>query len=224
LAISSISNASSLDLADEIISKYANIDSYEDIGSSIVKMVSAEGSTSVTNIEFETKFSPNGDMRFTWKESPANPEKIESWMDPKLKEFIESMNSQKTYTFWREGEEVYSKYDDRPSEKEESICSAYAGATGISNGIAANVPRYLVAEECYDYPHMIFPNLKVLRSSGKEKVAEITYHTGNKEKLFFSVKTGLLARTKESYVLKSGTVVSQETKYKVKQLKFKPNK
>ncbi|MEO8574699.1 MAG: DUF2092 domain-containing protein [Pyrinomonadaceae bacterium] len=109
---------------DQIIQKmsaqYASVKSYQDVG---VIQDGSKNSTIKVN-EFKTYFVRPNLIRFEWEDADDR-DKFSS-------------------IFWSDGKGVFSFYNfSKDLEKEESISSAVAGATGISRGAAHTVTRLL---------------------------------------------------------------------------------
>ena len=211
------------DIANQILESYSAITSYEDKGKAIVEMRSNDGFHSLTEINFETKYLINGNLYFNWNETVKHLGGADLSVVDRIKNYFGRLTEKKEYAFWREGTEVYSEYP-RGKEKEDDICSAYAGATGISNGLASNVPRYLVSEECSDYAYKVFPGARNLGITKKGLLIELTYHTGTTEKLYVSPSTLLLQETESEKILKDGTHVKYSVLYNIQHVEFTPNK
>lgn len=207
------------DIASEILNTYLAISSYRDSGTATVEMRSKEGFYSVTEISFETEYTSDGDLYFAWEQT-ASPQRIaNSSIINKIKTLLNGSPNKEKHSFWRKGTDTFSEYPGG-KEREENICSAYAGATGISNGIAAHIPRYLVADECYEWPYTAFPNAKNLGLTEGGLLVELTYHTGQSENIYLDPESLLLTKVESEFTLKSGTRVKKSIHYNVEFVEY----
>jgi len=180
------------DLAEDVAVRYGSIAKYEDEGT-LVRITRAGGKSSRKEVTFNTKYDENGYFRFYWRESSNRYFEFNGDLDERLTEGMNSARPLSEYYFERNDNVGYSNYRGRRKVIED-FCLSYAGATGISHGVAALVPRYLLASECYDSPHLMLPKAKFKGVVKGRKIVEIIYQYGGSSKLHFGESRGLLEK------------------------------
>jgi len=185
------------ELADGIISSYGNLSKYEDEGILVSRVTKSNGESSRKELMFTTKFNEGGDLRFYWRELTHEYFKENGELDKELTEGMNFTLPLSEYYFERSRNVSHSNYRGKRKVIQD-FCRSYAGATGISHGVAALVPRYLLADECYGYPHLILPNAKPIGVSHGKELVEITYHDGSSAELHFNKGNGMLEKYKST--------------------------
>jgi hypothetical protein len=197
------------DLARSIISTYSDVSKYRDSGVVTVSMINLDGTYYVTKKEFLTQFERGGDFKFSWKtlsrDFYSKGGELEEDHGKAMSRFFDKDEK----LFERIGGKTYQNFHGE-TEEVDTLCTAYAGATGISNGAAALAPRYLLARECYEYEHMILPNAKRKGLKNGQEIIETIYNNGRKAMLLLNEKTGLLETYRKETILKTGTKVRTE--------------
>ena len=197
----------------KMLDKYTSLTAYEDTGKTKIIATRKDGEINIENKTFTTFYTEKSKLKFQWTALPTEIDKTLSSLS-NTTEYLKP----KKYIVWKDNTGIYTKYKNKEKRQHNNIATALSSATGISDGLAWLVPRFLSPEIA------CAPNLNASKSeiiNENDTTITIKQHlpSGTLRILHINRNTYFLHKYESISEISSGTKYHQISVYNVSNYK-----